>query len=243
MMNLHTTYRSEVLKPYPFLSHFIQETEYVHGYETTTALAIHTTGKEGGWLAIEGELSPTEYMAILHACITSGCSIPRVSVPRDLAQQLRINPRSEWVWFLKRQPYPPRAIDPRIQKITDNSYDKLITQLLKLSSPRASAMPGVDPVDFWLVAIVDGQVVGSIASTIYPNRHAHLASLAVHPDFRRRGLAKELTIRAIQESFALNVNGVSLGVYQNNQHALDLYRALDFDHEIAFTSFDLDSKG
>lgn len=242
-MKLHTTYRSEVLEPYPFLSHFIQESEYVHGYETSHALAIHTTGKEGGWLAIEGELSPSEYITIVHSCINQGCSIPRVSVPRVLAQQLHVSPRSEWVWFLKRHPYPPRAIDQRLKKITDNSYDKDITQLLKLSSPRASAMPGVDPVDFWLIAIVGNSVVGSIASTIYPNRHAHLASLAVHPDFRRQGLAKELTIRAIQESFALDVNGVSLGVYQNNQNALALYRALDFDHEIAFTSFDLDSKG
>lgn len=240
---MHPTYSPEVLAPYPFLSHFIQDSEFIHGYELEHALAIHTTGKEGGWLAIEGELSPSEYVTILHSCITAGCSIPRVSVPRGLAKQLQLIPRSEWVWFLKLQPYPPRAIDPRLKKITDNSYDKSITQLLKLSSPRASAMPGVDPVDFWLVAIVDDEVVGSIASTIYPNHHAHLASLAVHPDFRRQGLAKELTIRAIQESFAMNVNGVSLGVYQNNQHALDLYRALDFDHEIAFTSFDLDSKG
>lgn len=240
---MHSTYGPEVLAPYPFLSHFIQVSEFIHGYELEHALAIHTTGKEGGWLAIEGELSPSEYVTILHSCITAGCSIPRVSVPRGLAKQLQLIPRSEWVWFLKLQPYPPRAIDPRLKKITDNSYDKSITQLLKLSSPRASAMPGVDPVDFWLVAIVDDEVVGSIAATIYPNHHAHLASLAVHPDFRRQGLAKELTIRAIQESFAMNVNGVSLGVYQNNQHALDLYRALDFDHEIAFTSFDLDSKG
>lgn len=242
-MNILKNYDSATLANHPFLSHFIQPSEFVHGYETEHAIAIHTTGKEGGWMAIEGELSPAEYAAILHECLTHGCSIPRVSVPRGLAQNLRLIPRSEWVWFLKQQPYPPRGIDSRIQKITDNSLDKDITHFLKLASPKASAMPGVDAVDFWLVAYIDQHLVGSIASTIYSNRHAHLASLAVHPEFRRQGLAKELTIRAIQESFALNVNGVSLGVYQNNQHALDLYRALDFDHEIAFTSFDLDSKG
>lgn len=237
------TYDPSVFVGYPFLEHFIQKSEFIHGYSTDSALAVHTIGDEGGWLAIEGTLTPAEYANIIHECLSSGCSIPRVSVPRALAHQLHVTPRSEWVWFLRRQPYPPRAVDSRIKKVTDNSKDKEITALLKLASPRASAMPGVDEIDFWLVAYLDEQLAGCIASTLYPNRHAHLASLAVHPEFRRQGLARELTIRSIQESFALGANGVSLGVYQHNQNALTLYRALDFGEEIPFTSFDLDSKG
>ncbi len=238
-----TKYAIETLRSYPFLEYFIQEEDFLHGYQTGTAIAIHTTGKEGGWMAIEGELSLTEYVNIIHECVKLGCSIPRVSVPRALAKQLQLTTRSEWVWFLKLQPYPPRALDSRIHKVVDNSRDKDITAFLKMASPKASALPGVDEIDFWLLTEIDDEIVGSIAATIYPNRHAHLASLAVHPSNRRMGLARELTIRAIQESFALNVNGVSLGVYQQNQNALDLYRALDFDYEIAFTSFDLESKG
>lgn len=238
-----STYDSGVFVGYPFLDHFIQESQFIHGYQTDSALAIHTTGDEGGWLAIEGTLTSAQYAHIVHQCLTRGCSIPRVSVPRALIKQIQVTPRAEWVWFLKRQPYPPRALDSRIKKVTDNATDKDITALLKLASPRASALPGVNDIDFWLLAYVNNQLAGCIASTFYQNRHAHLASLAVHPEFRRQGIAKELTIRSIQESFALGANGVSLGVYQNNQNALTLYRALDFDDEIPFTSFDLDTKG
>lgn len=242
-MRFISTYDPSVFVEYPFLLHFIQESEFIHAYSTDSALSVHAIGDEGGWLAIEGTLTPAEYANVIHECLSNGCSIPRVSVPRALAHQLHVTPRSEWVWFLRQQPYPPRAVDSRIKKVTDNSKDKEITALLKLSSPRASAIPGVDEIDFWLLAYLDGQLAGCIASTLYSNGHAHLASLAVHPEYRRQGLARELTIRAIQESFALGANGVSLGVYQNNQNALTLYRALDFDEEIPFTSFDLDSKG
>lgn len=242
-MNLLHEYNAKDYENYPFLKYFIQPSLFKHAYQLDRAMAVHTSGNEGSWLAIEGTVSPAEYASVIHNCITQGCVIPRVSVPRALANQLTVENVSEWVWFLRTQPYPPRALDPRIIKITDNSRDKEISALLKVSSPRASAQPGVDPVDFWLLAYSDDILVGSIASTLYKNQHTHLASLAVHPEYRRQGLARELTIRAIQESFALDAFGVSLGVYQNNQNALNLYRALDFDVEIAFTSFDLDSKG
>jgi ribosomal protein S18 acetylase RimI-like enzyme len=242
-MNVIQEYNAKNFEDYPFLKYFIQPSLFQHAYLLSRAIAVHTSGNEGGWLAIEGTLTAAEYAHVIHQCITHGCVIPRVSVPRALATQLRVENVSEWVWFLRTQPYPPRALDPRIIKISDNSRDKEISALLKVASPRASAQPGIDPVDFWLLAYCDDILVGSIASTLYKNQHAHLASLAVHPDYRRQGLARELTIRAIQESFALDAFGVSLGVYQDNQNALNLYRALDFDVEIAFTSFDLDSKG
>jgi GNAT superfamily N-acetyltransferase len=76
-----------------------------------------------------------------------------------------------------------------------------------------------------------GQIVANIS--LVPFRHGSLrvyliANVAVHPDFRRRGIARALTDRAIQHAARRKVLDVWLHVRDDNPGAIRLYHEMGF---------------
>jgi ribosomal protein S18 acetylase RimI-like enzyme len=53
----------------------------------------------------------------------------------------------------------------------------------------------------------------------------HITQICVHPDYRRRGLARLLLSLASYHFMRLGVTEISLTVTESNTHAIDLYRA------------------
>jgi len=77
----------------------------------------------------------------------------------------------------------------------------------------------------------DQKIVGNISLISYrvgrkPN--ILLANVAVHPDYRRIGIAKKLTHQAINHARRKNTSEIWLHVREDNQAAISLYRGLGF---------------
>ena len=80
----------------------------------------------------------------------------------------------------------------------------------------------------------DDQIAGnlSLIPFFWKNKWRFLiANVAVHPDFRRRGIARELTRTALDHLRRLNYDSVWLHVRQDNDAAVNLYRSLDFEDQ------------
>ena len=81
----------------------------------------------------------------------------------------------------------------------------------------------------------DGRIVGN-ASLIPFRDHGKrvylIANVATHPDYRRRGIARALTERAMKQARAKNASAVWLHVRDDNPGAIRMYEGLGFQ-EIA----------
>jgi GNAT superfamily N-acetyltransferase len=76
-----------------------------------------------------------------------------------------------------------------------------------------------------------GRIVGN--SSLVPFRHKQqrmylIANVGVHPDYRRRGIARALTERALQHAHQRKVKSVWLHVRDDNPGAIQLYKDLGF---------------
>jgi GNAT superfamily N-acetyltransferase len=108
--------------------------------------------------------------------------------------------------------------------------------LLSLLQRMDRLLDGLGQGFVWLEA---GRVVGnvSIAPADYPpdmGKGYIVANVAVHPDFRRRGIAKALVSKALEHIQARNGTFAILQVEAENHGARDLYRALGFYEERTF---------
>jgi len=76
-----------------------------------------------------------------------------------------------------------------------------------------------------------GHIVGNVTLLESPIRGRYLiANLAVHPDFRRRGIARGLMHEALAHIEGWHGRQVLLQVESDNDEAINLYRTLDFNH-------------
>jgi hypothetical protein len=87
---------------------------------------------------------------------------------------------------------------------------------------------------------VDGRIVGNL-SLIPLRKSGHrvylIANVAVHPDFRRHGIARKLTQRALVRLAQQRETEVWLQVRDDNPAAIDLYRSLGFNDQAARTTW------
>ena len=81
----------------------------------------------------------------------------------------------------------------------------------------------------WLVAVEENTVVGYIGSQTVPDE-SDVMNVAVHPDFRRRGIAEALVMAlcaALKERGSVSL---TLEVRASNNPARALYEKLGFEH-------------
>ncbi|SHK23123.1 ribosomal-protein-alanine N-acetyltransferase [Anaerobranca californiensis DSM 14826] len=80
---------------------------------------------------------------------------------------------------------------------------------------------------FYLVALDKDKVVGYIGSWIILDE-CHITNVAVHPQYRRLGIAKNL-IKILKDTVKIKgVTGITLEVRVSNHSAQNLYKSLGF---------------
>jgi ribosomal-protein-alanine N-acetyltransferase len=78
------------------------------------------------------------------------------------------------------------------------------------------------------VADLDGRVVGMLVLWMIVDE-AHIASLAMHPGFRRRGIAKQLLVVALDKAYAEGARAALLEVRAGNEAARNMYQKFGFE--------------
>lgn len=78
------------------------------------------------------------------------------------------------------------------------------------------------------VAELDGKVVGAIVAWLLVDE-AHIATIATHPDFRRRGVASKLLTHALRMMMNEGALTSVLEVRQSNLAAQEMYRKFGYE--------------
>ena len=79
----------------------------------------------------------------------------------------------------------------------------------------------------WLVALEDDRVAGYVGSQSVLGE-TDMMNIAVHPDFRRRGIAEALVVRLIEELKIRGNHSLMLEVRVSNAAARSLYEKMGF---------------
>ena len=79
----------------------------------------------------------------------------------------------------------------------------------------------------WLVAVEDGKVVGYVGSQTVLG-WTDMMNIAVHPDYRRRGIAESLVEQLVDALKANQAENLTLEVRASNTPAISLYEKLGF---------------
>ena len=79
----------------------------------------------------------------------------------------------------------------------------------------------------WLVALEDGKVVGYVGSQTVLG-WTDMMNIAVHPDYRRRGIAESLVEKLVDALKANQAENLTLEVRISNTPAISLYEKLGF---------------
>lgn len=78
------------------------------------------------------------------------------------------------------------------------------------------------------VAEVDGRIVGMIVNWLLVDE-AHVATIATHPDFRRRGIARTLLTHALRYMRDEGAVSSFLEVRESNTAAQEMYRKFGYE--------------
>ncbi len=78
------------------------------------------------------------------------------------------------------------------------------------------------------IAKIGNEIVGYIIFIIEKDNVGHIISLAVHPDYRRRGIGYKLLLSAIKFLEMIDINVIKLEVRVSNIAAIKLYEKVGF---------------
>lgn len=78
------------------------------------------------------------------------------------------------------------------------------------------------------VAEVDGRVAGMIVNWLLVDE-VHVATIATHPDFRRRGIARKLLAHSLRTLMGEGAVSSFLEVRESNAAAQDMYRKFGYE--------------
>ncbi|KYH38259.1 MAG: alanine acetyltransferase [Candidatus Bathyarchaeota archaeon B23] len=80
----------------------------------------------------------------------------------------------------------------------------------------------------FLVAVVDGRVVGYVMGEMEGAKVGHVINIAVHEAYRRRGVGTRLMEELERRFGELGAEGVKLEVREGNEEARAFYRGLGY---------------
>lgn len=80
----------------------------------------------------------------------------------------------------------------------------------------------------FLVAEVDGEIIGYV-SAIFEANSASITSIAVHPDYRRKEIARKLMLKLLETLREKRISNIKLEVRESNEAARKLYESLGFE--------------
>ena len=84
-----------------------------------------------------------------------------------------------------------------------------------------------NPLSYWLVAMEEAQVIGYIGSQTVLGE-ADIMNVAVAPEYRRKGVARELLTTLQNDLNAREVHSLTLEVRASNAPAIALYDSLGY---------------
>ena len=118
-----------------------------------------------------------------------------------------------------------------ITKMTD-AHVSQVAQLEKLCfsdpwSENSVAYELTNPLSLWLVCVEDDRVAGYVGSQTVMDE-SDMMNIAVHPDFRRRGMAEQLVEALVGELKHKGSHCLTLEVRASNTPAIALYEKLGF---------------
>ena len=85
-----------------------------------------------------------------------------------------------------------------------------------------------NPLSLWLVAVDDGKVAGYVGSQSVLDE-ADMMNIAVHPDYRKQGVAQMLISELISQLSTNDVKCLTLEVRLSNDPAISLYHKMGFE--------------
>ena len=130
----------------------------------------------------------------------------------------------------------PRASEDvsglKIRKMTLDDLEQVVaidqTSFSLPWPPRSFQFEMTDnPASRCWVAELDGQVVGMLVGWFIVDE-IHIATLAAHPDFRRRGIGEKLLAFALQSAKDEGAVSSFLEVRESNTAALEMYRKFGY---------------
>lgn len=121
-------------------------------------------------------------------------------------------------------PWPPSAYLHEL----NNTGGKVWVAEQMLEAPLEYRSPFPVPVADFVQPAGARAVVGVIVVWLIVDE-AHIATLAVHPELRRQGIARKLLCVALKEAAEDGMLSALLEVRAGNQAAQDLYRKFGFD--------------
>ena len=84
-----------------------------------------------------------------------------------------------------------------------------------------------NPLSLWLVAL-DGETVAGYVGSQTVMDESDMMNVAVHPDFRKQGIATALVLGLVEELRKKGSHCLTLEVRASNENAISVYRKLDF---------------
>ncbi|WP_460433367.1 GNAT family N-acetyltransferase [Angustibacter speluncae] len=171
--------------------------------------------------------------------------VHRTTLPRGAVEALdrhapeaaaRLHGGADWDWFWTASAPPAQPGEDAVVRLLD--ADDEVRDLLAVSSPRHSAVPGTPGIERWMGLRENGsgRLLACAANEPFRPGVPHLASVATHPDVRGRGLGAVVTAAITRGLLDDGFPVVTLGMYADNDVARRLYLRLGFTCAHEFTS-------